>query len=41
MMTGRINEREYHETKDHWNSPWEIEARELEMPLYEMYLKNS
>lgn len=41
MMTGRIDEDEYHSTKDHYNSPWEIEARELEMPLYEMYLKNS
>jgi hypothetical protein len=29
------------ETKDYYNSPWEVEARELEMPLYEMYLKQS
>jgi hypothetical protein len=41
MMTGRIDEREYHETNDHWNSPWEVEARELEQPLYEMYVQNS
>lgn len=41
MMTGRINEKEYLGTKDYWNSPWEVEARELELPLYEMYVKNS
>jgi hypothetical protein len=41
MMTGRIDEKTYRNTNDHYNSPWEIEARELEMPLYEMYLKNS
>jgi hypothetical protein len=41
MCTGRINEATYHKTKDHYNSPWEVEARELEQPLYELYLKNS
>lgn len=41
MITGRIDEKEYLDTKDYWNSPWEVEARELEMPLYEMYVKNS
>lgn len=41
MMTGRIDESVYHNTKDHWNSPWEVEARELEMPLYEMYLSQA
>lgn len=41
MCTGRIDERQYHNTSDHYNSPWEIEARELEQPLYELYLKNS
>lgn len=40
MTTGRINEKQYHKTTDHYNSPWEIEARELEEPLYEMYLKS-
>ena len=40
MCTGRIDERTYHKTKDHYNSPWEVEARELEQPLYELYLKN-
>lgn len=40
MMTGRIDESVYHSTKNYWNSPWEIEARELEQPLYEMYIKN-
>lgn len=39
MCTGRINEKQYHKTVDFYNSPWEIEARELEEPLYEMYLK--
>lgn len=41
MATGRINEHEYHRTHDYYNSPWEVEARELEDPLYELYLKNS
>jgi hypothetical protein len=41
MCTGRIDEEAYMSTKDHYNSPWEIEARELEQPLYELYLKNS
>lgn len=41
MCTGRIDECQYHQTSDHYNSPWEIEARELEQPLYELYLKNS
>jgi hypothetical protein len=41
MCTGRINEKEYHKTTDHYNSAWEIEARELENPLYELYLKNA
>lgn len=41
MCTGRINEGVYHSTKDHYNSEWEVEARELEDPLYEIYLKNS
>jgi len=40
MSTGRINDVAYHKTQDHYNSPWEIEARELENPLYELYLKN-
>ena len=40
MCTGRIDESQYHRTSDHYNSPWEIEARELEQPLYEIYLKN-
>ncbi len=41
MCTGRINEAQYHKTNDHYNSPWEIEARELEQPLYELYLKQA
>ena len=41
MCTGRIDERAYHKSKDHYNSPWEREARELEEPLYNLYLKNS
>jgi len=41
MCTGRIDERTYHKTKDHYNSSWEREARELEEPLYNLYLKNS
>jgi hypothetical protein len=41
MCTGRIDESTYHKTKDFYNSTWEIEARELEAPLYELYLKNS
>lgn len=41
MCTGRIDESTYHKTKDFYNSEWEIEARELEQPLYELYLKNS
>jgi hypothetical protein len=41
MCTGRIDEKLYRNSKDHYNSPWEIEARELEDPLYELYLKNS
>lgn len=41
MCTGRINESTYHKTKDFYNSPWEIEARELEQPLYELYVKHS
>jgi hypothetical protein len=40
MSTGRISEKQYHKTTDHYNSPWEVEARELEEPLYEMYLKS-
>lgn len=40
MCTGRIDESVYHKTKDHYNSAWEREARELEQPLYEMWLKN-
>ncbi|MFZ9472695.1 MAG: hypothetical protein ACO26H_03255 [Sediminibacterium sp.] len=40
MCTGRIDEKTYHKTQDFYNSPWEIEARELEQPLYELYLKN-
>jgi hypothetical protein len=40
MCTGRIDESVYHKTKDFYNSTWEIEARELEQPLYELYLKN-
>jgi hypothetical protein len=40
MCTGRINENEYHKTLDHYNASWEVEARELEQPLYELYLKN-
>jgi hypothetical protein len=39
MCTGRIDESVYHKTKDFYNSTWEIEARELEQPLYELYLK--
>jgi len=41
MCTGRIDEKAYRNSKDHFNSPWEVEARELEEPLYELYLKNS
>jgi hypothetical protein len=41
MCTGRISEDVYHKSQDHYNSPWEIEARELEQPLYELYVKNS
>jgi hypothetical protein len=41
MCTGRIDERAYHKSKDHYNSPWEREARELEEPLYNLYVKNS
>lgn len=41
MCTGRIDENDYHKTKDFYNSEWEVEARELEEPLYELYLKNS
>ena len=40
MCTGRIDENTYHKTKDFYNSPWEIEARELEDPLYNLYIKN-
>jgi hypothetical protein len=40
MCTGRIDESTYHKTSDFYNSPWEVEARELEQPLYELYLKN-
>lgn len=38
MCTGRIDKDIYHNTKDYYNSPWEVEARELEQPLYELYL---
>ena len=38
MCTGRIDENVYHNTKDYYNSPWEVEARELEQPLYELYV---
>lgn len=41
MCTGRIDEEVYHKSKDHYNSPWEREARELEEPLYNLYVKNS
>lgn len=41
MCTGRIDESLYHKTSDFYNSPWEIEARELEQPLYELYLKQA
>jgi hypothetical protein len=41
MCTGRIDERTYHKTKDHYNSSWEREARELEEPLYNLCMKNS
>lgn len=41
MCTGRISESMYHKTTDFYNSPWEIEARELEQPLYELYLKQA
>ena len=40
MCTGRIDEKTYHKTTDFYNSPWEKEARELEDPLYELYLKS-
>lgn len=40
MCTGRINENVYHNTKDYYNSPWEVEARELEQPLYELYVNS-
>jgi hypothetical protein len=39
MITGRIDNKAY--KGDHYYSPWEIEARELEDPLYELYVKNS
>ena len=39
MMTGRIDNKAY--KGNHYHSPWEIEARELEQPLYELYVKNS
>lgn len=41
MCTGRIDDKVYHNTTDHYNSSWEIEARELEEPLYSLYLKNA
>ena len=41
MCTGRIDEATYHKTTDHYNSSWEQEARELEDPLYTMYIKNA
>jgi hypothetical protein len=40
MCTGRIDEAVYHKSQDHYNSPWEVEARELEEPLYELYAKS-
>ena len=39
MITNRMDPSKY--KGDYWNAPWEIEARELEEPLYELYLENS
>jgi hypothetical protein len=40
MITGRIDIQLHADLEDHYNAPWEVEARELEEPLYEMYLKH-
>jgi hypothetical protein len=41
MITGRIDIQMHADLEDHYNAPWEVEARELEEPLYEIYLQNS
>lgn len=40
IMTGRFTTEQYNKHDDYWSAPWEIEARNMEMRLYELYLNS-